>query len=291
MSTDPTLARYWSERHRRGPRSVPLDLEQLKRLVANVLDDLTERGHFQEAFGYSCVDAGDVQGSTGADPNAWFLRVLHRDDVWPYNERISNWDEDTLFDVIEVLHDLCAQGIDGFYHSFNDCGMHYSAFNREQGHMDYREVMNPVLARYERPLELGVGGRLVEAAPNEFRPLLDAKIPRVADRGLIEGRLEEAVTLFRGRSASSADRRRAVRDLVDVLEPLRATIKSKALSKDESELFRLANGFAIRHNNREQHRHYDDDIWLRWAFYVYLATIHATLRLRARQARESQGQI
>jgi hypothetical protein len=93
------------------------------------------------------------------------------------------------------------------------------------------------------------------------------------------------VSLSRGRSASAEDRRRAVRDLADVLEALRSTIKLEALPKDESELFRLANGFAIRHNNRDQRRQYDDNIWLRWAFYVYLATIHARLRLQARQAR------
>jgi hypothetical protein len=148
--------------------------------------------------------------------------------------------------------------------------------------------MTPVLAQYERPLEIGSDGRLVEATPSEFRPLLDAELPDVPDRDLIESRLQDAVELFRARSASAADRRRAVRDLADVLEPLRATIKIKALSKDESELFRLANGFAIRHNNREQLGLYDDQIWLRWAFYVYLATIHATLRLQARQSRESK---
>lgn len=66
-----------------------------------------------------------------------------------------------------------------------------------------------------------------------------------------------------------------MRELADVLEVLRP--------KDEQELFRLANGFAIRHNNREQMRLYDDAVWLRWAFYVYLATIHAVLRVPARQ--------
>jgi len=79
-----------------------------------------------------------------------------------------------------------------------------------------------------------------------------------------------------------------VRELADVLEPLRQTIKEEALPKDESEMFRLANGFAIRHNNREQKSQYDDIVWLRWAFYVYLATIHATVRLQARQHQATQ---
>lgn len=54
------------------------------------------------------------------------------------------------------------------------------------------------------------------------------------------------------------------------------------LAKDERELFHLANGFAIRHQSRQQ-RGYDRLTWLRWAFYVYLATIHAVLRVRERE--------
>jgi hypothetical protein len=285
MSGDSSTSRYWSERHHRGPKSVSLDLEQLKRLVVNVLDDLWGRGFFQEALGYECVDAGTVPGTTGRDPSAWFLRTLHRDNIWPYELYLSSWDEDTLLDVIEVFHDLCSEGVKGRLHSFLDCGMHYETFDRDRGRLEYRHLMNPVLSRYERPLELGADGRLVEATPDEFRPLLVAELPDVPDRSLVEQRLNDAVVLFRSRSSSQADRRRAVRDLADALEPLRATIKAEALSKDESELFRLANGFAIRHNNREQLGLYDDEIWLRWAFYVYLATIHATLRLQARQAR------
>lgn len=83
------------------------------------------------------------------------------------------------------------------------------------------------------------------------------------------------------------DRRHAVRELADVLEPLRDSIKSEMLPKDEREIFRLANGFAIRHNNREQIQLYDDSIWLSWAFYVYLATIHSVLRVAAREEQRS----
>jgi hypothetical protein len=215
-----------------------------------------------------------------------FLPTLHRDDVWPYSEHVASWDEDSLFDVIEVLHDLCAKGVDGRFQSFNDCGMHYSSFNAAEGQLEYRGAMNPVLAQMSVPWELGSDSRLVDAGQGEFRPLLNAVVPIVPDGDLVDRRLDEAVRLLRGRSASTEDRRHAVRDLADVLAALRGTIKPEALPNDESELFRLANGFAIRHNNRERRRQYDDDIWLRWAFYVYLATIHATLRLQARQVRE-----
>ena len=58
----------------------------------------------------------------------------------------------------------------------------------------------------------------------------------------------------------------------------------------ERELFNLANGFAIRHNTRDQRKDYDDAIWLSWAFYVYLATIHAVLRLKERESKAAAVQ-
>ena len=60
--------------------------------------------------------------------------------------------------------------------------------------------------------------------------------------------------------------------------------------KDERELFNLANGFAIRHNTRDQRKDYDDAIWLSWAFYVYLAIIHAVLRLKERESKAAAVQ-
>jgi hypothetical protein len=255
----------------------------LKSIYFNVIDDLWSRDYFQEAFGYVCVDAGEVEGSLGHDVEAWFLRILHRENVWPFETYGEGWDEDTLLDVVEVMHDLCSMGTEGHVHSYNNCGTHYTAFDREAGQAEYRAMVNQILERYERPLELDADGQIVEAAPDEFRPLLGAEMPPGTDEELITKRVNDAVELFRSRNATIADRRRAVRDLADVLEPLRATIKEEALPKDESEMFRLANGFSIRHNNREQLSHYDDVIWLRWAFYVYLATIHAVVRLQARQ--------
>jgi hypothetical protein len=117
----------------------------------------------------------------------------------------------------------------------------------------------------------------------EFGSLLDAALPSTADSDLVTVRVDEAKKILRSRASTKTERRQAVRELADVLEVLRPEIKLEMLSKDESDLFHLANGFAIRHNSREQRRDYDDAIWLSWAFYVYLATIHAVLRLRERE--------
>jgi CRISPR/Cas system CSM-associated protein Csm5 (group 7 of RAMP superfamily) len=49
--------------------------------------------------------------------------------------------------------------------------------------------------------------------------------------------------------------------------------------KDESDLFKIANEFGIRHPKKNQKQDYDKAIWYNWMFYYYLATIHACLKL------------
>jgi hypothetical protein len=196
----------------------------------------------------------------------------------------EGWDEDALFDVIEVLFDKVSKPIEGRYHDFGNCGMHYFAFDRAPGQAEYRVEINQVLRFSDPPYELDQEGQIVESSPEEFRSLLGASMPPGTE-GSLASKVEAATALFRTRGASIDDRRHAVRDLADVLESMRADMKDTMLPKDERELFNLANNFAIRHDNRRQRGDYDRVTWLRWAFYVYLATIHAVLRVRARTTR------
>ena len=89
--------------------------------------------------------------------------------------------------------------------------------------------------------------------------------------------------------SKTSDKRNAVRDLADVLERMRPEAKMVLTSQDEQDLFNLANNFGIRHDRTGQKIAYDEDIWLIWMFYHYLASIHACARLieRAKLTREA----
>lgn len=286
---------YYSERHGRAPRGEPLTIEEQRRLVVSVFDSFRERAYFQEAFGYECVD-GDQYGAVGRDPDAFFLRKIGRGHIWPYwysDPRVptllrstwaEKWDPDTLFDVVEVLHDHVSAPTKTHYHSFANCGHHATHFDRAAGRHEYRAEINTVLERHDPPYELGSDGRIIERVPDEFRPLLEANTPVDVDEDMITAKITSAVQAFRERGASIDDKRHAVRDLADVLEAIRDDVKQLMQSKDEGALFDLANNFAIRHHNRIQQKEYDREPWLRWAFYVYLATIHAVLRVRDRDS-------
>lgn len=281
---------YFSERQGRGPKAEPMPFEEFRELVINVFDHFREQCYMQEAFGYDCVDAGHVDGHLGSNPGAYFMRTIRRKGVWPYWEvaqvgpdewvaPYEDWDEDCLFDIVEVLHDLVSRPLHGRYHDYSQCGWHYDKFDSTAGQANFRHEMNGVLRLHDPPYEMNDEGMIVEAGPPEFHTLLTAAVPEGIEAD-IGSKLDSATKRFRTRGASLDDRRVAVRDLADVLEALRGDIRETMLSKDEKELFHLANGFAIRHHNRQQRGDYDQLTWLRWAFYVYLATIHAVLRVR-----------
>jgi hypothetical protein len=279
----------YSERQGRGPRTEPLPFEDLRALGFSVLDGLWEACFFQQAFGYECVDAGTVYGTIGSDPSAYFLRRLGRKDVWHYRHFGTYYDEDTLLDVVEVLYDLVSAPLQdhGHNHDYNHCGWHYDAFDKPSGQVRMRQELNEVLKLRDPALEVLPSGEIVESAPEGFAPLLTAEFPDGTPDDPVKAKVQTAIRLYQSRHASDDDRLNAVRGLADVLEFLRSSIKAEMLSADENDLFNLANNFAIRHNNDTQKRDYDSATWHRWMFYVYLATIHAVLRVRDRQSPSS----
>jgi hypothetical protein len=173
----------------------------------------------------------------------------------------------------------------GRFHPFNNCGWHFEKFNKSAGQAHLRDVLNPLLERLEPSLTLRADGQLEELAPTNLQPLLDTPLPESAPHDEVRLRVESAVTRFKRSRSSIDERRTAVRELADVLEFLRSEIKVSMMSADEGALFNLANNFAIRHHNRDQRGDYDKPVWLSWAFYIYLATIQAVIRLIDKQRR------
>ncbi|MFM0513329.1 hypothetical protein [Paraburkholderia sp. RL17-373-BIF-A] len=191
-----------------------------------------------------------------------------------------------MFDVIEFLYDHCSKGVEGYYHQFADCGWHYNTFDVRSGREVFRTEMNDILGDYGQGYELSQIGEILVLPDDEFAPMLSAELPH-ADAANVRERVAAAKLKYRRRALS--ERRDAVRDLADVLEFLRAETKAVLKSKDEADLFNLANNFGIRHHNKDQKTDYDQSIWLSWAFYYYLATIHACVRLLERSKSRAES--
>jgi hypothetical protein len=158
----------------------------------------------------------------------------------------------------------------------------YNEATAEDKRDEFRERLNPDLGLFAPPMALLPRGQIVERAADEFRPLLEDPIPADVPAPLRDP-LENAIAQYCRRGATGQEKRTAIMQLAGVLEPLRHDIDETFMPKDESDLFHIANMFAIRHNTPRQKRTYDEKIWLDWIFNVYLSTARALLAVLDRQ--------
>jgi len=283
ISAIPVARKYYSIRRGRS-----LDLDGLKVLFKAILGQLSEKGYFAESIGFECVDAGWIPGFVGHDANLYFVRHLRKQHLWPIAENLPAYSEDDLFDVIELLYDLVSKPVDGRMHSFGGCGMHWDKFDRSPGRADFRSEINDILADYGNGFELTMQGEITEKADTGLDSLISAELPSKTEDAIKE-KVREAIQLFRRRHSTLTDRHNAVRLLADLLERLRPRIRAAITSKDEADLFNIANNFAIRHDNDKQKTNYDRALWLSWMFYFYLATLHYAARKLVQADGQSTG--
>lgn len=257
-------------RYRRGAEPDRLTLDQLVRLVSNLYTELDDKGWFQLIMGKNCVDDSRDVGAYALERLGW--------DAWPLERAILDADEDALFTIVEFLYDSVAEPTNSYWHNWSQCGIHVTSADIDSGRAEFRTRLNSLLGRYERSFELRENGEVWESTPTGLE---DLEPPASGDQS-IDDRVQAAISSFRRHGASDDDKRRAVRDLADVLEYLRSTGGTQLPSKDEGYLFDIANNFGIRHHNPQQRTEYDSGIWLDWVFYAFLNAINMAVRLRAR---------
>jgi hypothetical protein len=272
---------YYSQRTGTNPHPDGLSLSDTLDLFKRSYIQLDQEGYLAEALGYDCVDVPDHIEGEIKDIDLEILLAVRKRDLWPIGKHVTEYTEDDLFDMIEFLCQIVSKPIDGTMHSWGNCGMHWDTFNKVEGQKEYRETVNRVLSLYERRFELSAGGEVLLKAEAGFDRIFDADLPTSDPK--IRDRVDSAVLRFRRHSSTIDDRRQAVRDLADVFEYLRPKVKALLTSKDEGDLFNIANNFGIRHHNELQKSSYDA-VWLNWMFYFYLATVHTLVRKIGRDA-------
>lgn len=235
------------------------------------------KGYFQEAFGFTCVDFGWSEGTLGRDIGDALLLALRKPNLWPINDRLSHYNEADLFDIIEFLFDHTSKPEQGWWHSYNNCGLHPETFEQEPARTEYRIELNEFLSDYGEGYELSRDGEVRYIGTKGLDTLFETTIPHL-DSGNVEERVDAAIQKFRRRGTSLEDRHDAVRTLADVLEYLRPQVKLVITRQDEADLFQIANQFGIRHHDDKQKTEYDRSLWLSWMFHYYLATIHFCVR-------------
>lgn len=268
---------YYSVRTGKISPDQQVNFEVLKKLFSVTYNKLNSDGYFQKYFGINCED-GYIPGELGEEIDAMIFVNLRKDNLYPIYQNLPNYTEDDFFDIIEFLHDHCSKGLNGHYHSWNNCGYHYEEFNDIEGQKHYREQLNPILREYKDGFEISDSGEILILSDSGLSNLFEADIP-TNDKDNISNKINSAILKFRRHKSTLDDRREAIRELADVLEFLRPAIKQHLNRKDENDIFNIANNFGIRHHNKDQQTEYDKAIWYSWIFYYYLATLHAVLRM------------
>lgn len=267
--------KFYSLRSGKNSNAQGFDLEQIKDLFLRCFTNMKKEGYFDEKFGFYCVDSGFNEGQI-KDVEFDMLIKIRKNNLWPIDEKCLKYSEDDLLDVIEFLYFNVSKPIEGTYHGWGECGMHWETFNKVDGQEEYRSKINEIFALYKKPFELNKSGMVLEAPEIGFDSIFEASLP--TDSADILSRINAAVLSFRRHGSTLDDRRQAVRDLADVLEYLKPEAELLISRKDEKDLFNIANNFGIRHHNDKQKTNYDAGLWLSWMFYFYLATIHLLLR-------------
>jgi hypothetical protein len=261
-----------------------IDLFQLKKIFDRIHKIFFDKNYFMEKLGYYDSDLCDYcRGELGSDDdiNSYLFLKLRKDKLWPISFRIKYYSEDDLFDIIEFCFDNISKP--NYVGSFDNGKLVYDIATAQD---EFRKMLNPHLNDYADGFSLNEKGFITLNPDYGLEQILEAKI--ISNDHRIKDLLEHAVEKFRNRNSSYEDRRESVRKLADILEYLRPSITKNMLTKDEKDLFNIANNFYLRHNTENQKADYDI-IWLNWIFYLYLSTIHAITRIIKRHDEGNQN--
>jgi hypothetical protein len=255
----------WSER--RG-ETFGLTEDGFGTLMQAALTRIKEEGLLDEAFGYD--DGLGIQRRR-YDQTAYLTMRFGdpwADELVKHPSFVKYESRGRVYDLIELMYRELVSApveVDGTLVTGN--------FDNEDGQLRLMEIVNPILARVDPPLELRDTGEIVEAVAEPFQRLVYQPLPEGVPKKEVSDRVDDAVRHYFRRDATTGDRRAAVKELIDALEFMRTDVKEHMLTKDEGALFQLANGFAIRHNKPRTRRDFDEPAWLAWTFYMYLASI------------------
>jgi hypothetical protein len=198
---------------------------------------------------------------------------------------ISDWKivtEDRVFDVTEFLYDNVSKP--GEFTSFQSDNGHeyqdYGSYDEAAGKEEFRGSANIILSEIGDGFELGKDGHIRANATGGGEHIIGAEIVPF-DETNVDSKVRTAIEKWRKRHTTLEDKKEAIRLLADVFEWLKRTkqLDNALVSRDESDIFNIANNFSIRHHGPAQKSNYDQSIWYNWMFHFYLATYHASVRL------------
>jgi len=258
----------------RSGQSITNDSELFKRLAA-IITDFIDRDYFKEKLRINSASQDREYVNTKSTGHIGFR--VYPIDSWS-NDKIA---KEKLFDTIEFFYKFISKpGEYGYIKDHTNWDYEdYLDYNEADGKNEYRNEVNILLGAYREGYELDDKGTILFVG-DETTNFIDTDFPEYNDQN-IDSVIHLAIKQWRNKDQSLEEKKQAIVKLANVFEYLKKekTLEKVLDKKDSSDLFQIANNFALRHHNPEQKSNYDPEIWYDWIFQYYLSTCIATLKL------------
>ena len=205
----------------------------------------------------------------------YFATHLQDKEVWPIWQYFEEYDEPTLFSVIEILYDH----IGVYDYEINE-------FVNEAPKAEFAEQINNILRAYKEGYYLEPTNGFIMQIPNgALRKQLEYDGSDLPDT--VEDQLATATEMYYRFDANLERKKKAINILADILESEREEVKDVLnaeyeIPKNEHDklIFNIVNGYNIRHNRADQKNDYSKEIWYDWMMQYYTSVIIAFYKLK-----------
>ena len=276
------MKKYYAERHGLITKQLQIDFEELLEYFRQIYKYFCDKDYFKVA-----IDGVWKQMSYGQDPEqiiapsmapsaeVYFATRLQSKEIWPIWQYLEDYDEATLFTVIEILYDHI-----GIYNYETD------EFESELPKREFSEQINNILRAYDKGYYLEPTNGFIMRIPNGAL-CEQLKYDGFDLLGSIYEQLATATEMYYRFDANQEQKKKAINILADILENEREEVKELLnaeyeIPKNDHDklIFGIVNGFNIRHNRADQKSDYSKEIWYDWMMQYYTSVIITFYKLK-----------
>ena len=276
------MKKYYAERHGLLTKQLQIDFDELLQYFGQVYKYFCDKEYFEVAtrgvwrqIPYTQDSEQVLPPSLLPSPEVYFATRLQDKEVWPIWQYLEEYDEQTLFSVIEILYDHI-----GVYN------YETAEFENEAQKAEFAEQINNILRAYKEGYYLEPTNGFIMQMPNgALREQLEYDGSALPDS--VYEQLATATEMYYRFDANLEQKKKAINILADILESEREEVKDifnaeYEVPKNEHDklIFGIVNGYNIRHNRADQKNDYSKEIWYDWMMQYYTSVIIAFYKLK-----------
>ena len=276
------MKKYYAERHGLLTKQLQIDFDELLQYFRQVYKYFCDKEYFEVAtrgvwrqIPYTQDSEQVLPPSLLPSPEVYFATRLQDKEVWPIWQYLEEYDEQTLFSVIEILYDHT-----GVYN------YETAEFENAAQKAEFAEQINNILRAYKEGYYLEPTNGFIMQMPNgALREQLEYDGSDLPDS--VYEQLATATEMYYRFDANLEQKKKAINILADILESEREEVKDilnaeYEVPKNEHDklIFGIVNGYNVRHNRVDQKSDYSKEIWYDWMMQYYTSVIIAFYKLK-----------